>query len=100
MINLFTKLRKHAVLIILLTSPMIVLCGCASNKGAEVSGEGQKLITDIVTTDEAAATSVSVKGNRLLTYTSNKQVFPLGVVFYFPETKLGNIDTIYEPPRK
>ncbi|MBW2410963.1 MAG: type IV pilus secretin PilQ, partial [Deltaproteobacteria bacterium] len=98
MINLFTKLRKYAVLIILLTSPMIVLCGCASNKGAEVSGEGQKLITDIVTSDEADATSVSVKGNRLLTYTSNKQVFPLGVVFYFPETKLGNIDTIYEPP--
>jgi type IV pilus assembly protein PilQ len=98
MINLFTKLRKHAVLIILLTSPMIVLSGCASNKGAEVNTEGQKLITDIITSDDAAATSVSVKGNRLLTYTSNKQVFPLGVVFYFPETTLGNIDTVYEPP--
>ncbi len=98
MINLFTKLRKHAVLIILLTSPMIVLCGCASNQGAGVNAEGQKLITDIVTSDDAAATSVSVKGNRLLTYTSNKQVFPLGVVFYFPETKLGNIDNVYEPP--
>ena len=97
MINLFTKLRKHAVLIILLTSPMIVLCGCASNQGAGVNAEGQKIITDIATSDDDDATSVSVKGNRLLTYTSNKQVFPLGVVFYFPETTLGNIDTVYEP---
>ena len=98
MSNLLTKLRIHAVLIILLTSPMIVLCGCASNKGAEVDAEGQKLITDITTSDDATATSVSVKGNRLLTYTSNKQVFPLGVVFYFPQTTLGDLDTIHDPP--
>ena len=98
MINLLAKFRKHAALIILLTSPMIVLYGCASNKAAEVNAEGEKLITDIVTGEDDASTSVSVKGNRLLTYTSNKQVFPLGVVFYFPETALGNIDSIYEPP--
>jgi type IV pilus assembly protein PilQ len=98
MINLFTKFSRPAVVIILLISPMMLLYGCASNKAAKVKAEGQKLITDIITSEDAESTSVSVKGNRLLTYTSNKQVFPLGVVFYFPETTLDNINTVYEPP--
>ncbi|UCE55680.1 MAG: type IV pilus secretin PilQ [Desulfobacterales bacterium] len=96
--NQLLAFRRKAVLIILLISPIILLYGCASNKAAEVSAEGQKLITDIITSEDAKSTIVTVKSNHLLTYTSIKQVFPVGVLFHFPDTSLDKIKTVYEPP--
>ena len=98
MINLFTKLNRTVVLIILIICPVILLYGCASNKAAEVNTEGKKLITDITTNEDTQSTVVSVRSNGLLTYKSIKQVFPLGVLFFFPETSLDKIKKIYEPP--
>jgi type IV pilus assembly protein PilQ len=98
MINLFTKLNRTVVLVILIISPVMLLCGCASNKAAEINTEGQKLITDITTDEDAKFTIVSVKGNGLQTYNSIKQVFPLGVLFFFPDTSLDDIEKIYEIP--
>ena len=96
--NQLSTFSRKAVLIILLISPIILLYGCASNKTAQVGAEGEKLITDIITSEDAKSTVVTVKGNHLLTYTSIKQVFPLGVLFHFPDTSLDKIETVYEPP--
>ena len=98
MINQFNKSNRIVVLLVLIVSPILILYGCASHKAAEVQAEGKKLITDITTSEDAQSTVVSVKSNGVLTYTSIKQVFPLGVLFYFPETSLDNIKTVHEPP--
>jgi type IV pilus assembly protein PilQ len=73
------------------------LHGCASHKAAEGKAEGKKRITEIITHDDVKSTTVTISGNQMLTYTSIKQVFPLGVLFHFPETALDNIQTDYTP---
>jgi type IV pilus assembly protein PilQ len=98
MINLLSKFTRKAVLIIFLSTPIILFCGCASNKATEAKAAGNKLITDIIMSENPTSTIVTVKSNRLLTYTSLKQVFPLGLEFRFPETSLENIATVYVPP--
>jgi type IV pilus assembly protein PilQ len=76
-----------------------LIAACASQNAAKgKAAEETRLITDIITSEEAESTSVTVKGNRELTYTAIKQVFPLGVLFDFPGTALDNIKTIYYPP--
>ena len=104
MIYLITRfLRKEALLIFLLSAAMI-FAGCASNK-ADVekldTDEGSvepNLITDIITAEDSESTTVAVRGNRYLTYTSIKQDIPLGILFYFHETGLGeSIQSTYTP---
>jgi type IV pilus assembly protein PilQ len=76
-----------------------VLTGCASQHASNVQNAAEtKLITDIITSENADSVIVTVKGNRPLTYTANKQEFPLGVLFHFPETALDKIKTEYIPP--
>ena len=75
------------------------LTGCASQSATQVTrAEGDKLITDIVTSEDAANLFVTVKGNQRLVYTAVKQDFPLGVQFYFPGTALDNLKESYYPP--
>ncbi len=78
---------------------VVLFAACASQKAAKGNAaEANKLITDIITSEVSASTTVTVKGNQALTYTAIKQVFPLGVLFDFPETSLDNIKTVYYPP--
>jgi len=66
--------------------------GCASQNTAQVkSSDPDRLITDIVTREDSAALSVTVKGSQPLTYTGVKQDAPLGVLFHFPGTGLDNL---------
>jgi type IV pilus assembly protein PilQ len=75
------------------------LTGCASQSATQVKrAEGDKLITDIVTSEDAANLFVTVKGSEKLAYTAVKQDFPLGVQFYFPGTALDNLKESYYPP--
>ena len=75
------------------------LTGCASQSATQVKrAESDKLITDIVTSEDAANLFVTVKGSQRLAYTAVKQDFPLGVQFYFPDTALDNLKESYYPP--
>jgi len=92
------KLRILSSFLVILL-PMFI--GCASNTKAvketkELPAESstQKLITQISTVENSETSDVRVGGNQLLTYTSVKQSSPLGVLLYFPETELDNIDII------
>ena len=74
----------HVLIALILT---VGLAGCASQSATQVKrAEGDKLITDIVTSEDAANLFVTVKGSQRLAYTAVKQDFPLGVQFYFPGT--------------
>lgn len=97
------KLSIIGALSIFLATLLLHFAGCASStqtvKGqqdTEVSS-GPKLITNISTAEDAESSMVLVQGDRLLTYTSVKQPFPLGVLLYFPETAIDNIETTYTP---
>jgi len=92
-----SKIRAIAIFLVILIP---VFTGCAQNMAAkkdmEVSPE-PKLITEISTSEDPESFNVLVKGNRLLTYMSVKQLFPLAVLLYFPETALDNIKTNISP---
>jgi type IV pilus assembly protein PilQ len=95
MIDSIKKLFKPIQLSIVLLS----FTACVSQNAVNVKTAGEtKLITDITTSEDAKSTTVTVKGNDTLTYTSNKQEFPLGLLVHFPETALDNIKTVYYPP--
>ena len=86
-----------AATIALMTVAMLVACASKTTAPA-TSTPASKLITDIVTGEDSAATIVTVKGNQPLTYTAVKQDFPQGVLFHFPNTALDNINNVYYPP--
>jgi type IV pilus assembly protein PilQ len=104
MIHLITRFFKKEALIIFLLSTALIFAGCASNKAdveklddAEVS-VASNLINDIITAEDSESTTVTVRGNRYLTYTSIKQDIPLGILFYFHETGLDeSIQSTYTP---
>jgi len=97
------KLSITGAIAIFLATLLLHFAGCASStktvKGQLDTAESSepKLITDISTTEDSESSTVLVSGDRLLTYTSVKQPFPLGVLLYFPETALDNIETTYTP---
>ena len=97
------RLSRIGAIVFFLGILMTVLAGCASNtmtvketKEDAVQSE-PKLITDISASEDLKSSVIWIRGNRLLTYTSVKQPFPLGVLIYFPETILGDINTAYVP---
>ncbi|MCP4149234.1 MAG: AMIN domain-containing protein, partial [bacterium] len=95
MIDSIKKLFKPIQLSIILLSFM----ACVSQNAVNVKTDGEtKLITDIITSEDAQSTIVTVKGNGTLTYTAIKQEFPLGLLVHFPETALDNIKTVNYPP--
>ena len=76
-----------------------VMAGCASQNTAQVrSAEEDRLITDIVSREDASSLSITVKGNQQLSYTAVKQDAPPGVLFHFPATGLDNLKEVYYPP--
>ena len=100
MLDINTKLYRPLRAAVILFSSVILIAGCATQQTANVkSAEETKLITDIVTSEDAESTIVTLKGGPTLIYTANKQVFPLGVLFHFPETALDNIKEVYYPPQ-
>jgi len=98
--DIITKLSRPLRGGVILFSIILLIAGCASQNSANVkSAEETKLITDIATSEDAESTIVTVKGGPTLTYTAIKQVFPLGVLFHFPETALDKIKEVYYPPQ-
>jgi len=67
-----------------------------TEKGAAEPME-PKLITEISTSEDSESFMVWIKGNQLLAYTSVKQPVPLGVLLYFPETALGDMNPTLTP---
>ena len=94
MINQFTIRRKIFLWIIPLIALMAWFAGCASNKAADVKAKGARRITGITTTVTADSVMVTINANQPLTYTAIKQVFPMGVLFHFPETALATDKTV------
>ena len=94
------ELSKICGVAIFLMVLMLVVTGCASTSTipqakTSPASDAVKLITNITTGEDSEFFYVTVAANKPLTYTSVKQVSPLGVIFYFPETALDAIQTDY-----
>jgi type IV pilus assembly protein PilQ len=97
MTHQFSNARKIFLLIIPLLTLIAWFAGCASNKAGDVKAMGAKRITAITTRVTADSVIVAIDGNQPLTYTAIKQVFPMGVLFHFPETSLDKVKTVTTP---
>jgi hypothetical protein len=83
----------------LLLALMIVLFfGCASNPATNAKVSESRRITDILISKNSGSLVITIKSNQPLTYTANKLVFPMGVLLYFPETRLDLDSSVYMPP--
>jgi type IV pilus assembly protein PilQ len=97
-INSFAKRRKYFLRIILLVASMAWFGGCATDKAGDVKATAAKRITGIAAEVTADSVIVTIQGNQTLTYTAIKQVFPMGVLFHFPQTSLATDQTVTTPP--
>jgi len=92
------KKRGIKALAIFLGLLMVIFVGCVATKTAKKADTDAgdtaepKIIREIITGEDSESSMVMIRGNRLLTYTSVKQPYPLGVLLYFPETALANIE--------
>ncbi|MFC1812067.1 type IV pilus secretin PilQ [Thermodesulfobacteriota bacterium] len=92
------KKRGIKALAIFLGLLMVIIAGCVASKTAKKADSDvqdtaeSKIIKEIITGEDSESSMVMIRGNRLLTYTSVKQPYPLGVLLYFPETALENIE--------
>ena len=84
------------VLIVALLAALAV--GCASPSAQVKSADADRVITDIVTREDAAALSVAVRSNGPIPHTAEKQEAPLGLWLKFPGTGLDNLKEVYFPP--
>ena len=96
------KLLKKKTNGFFLVALMLFYIGCASNSTAIKATKDDtstspklNLITDISSEENSVSSNVYIKGDNTLTYTSVKQPFPLGVLLYFPDTAIDDIDTTY-----
>jgi type IV pilus assembly protein PilQ len=79
---------------------LLVTTGCATTKPGEAEAEyaaSESVIHEVTVSEEQTAVFVTVKGNRPLSYSAIKHLFPLGVVLYFPGTSLEGIQETYVP---
>jgi type IV pilus assembly protein PilQ len=97
-INQLKRQQRLYLLIFSLVALMAGYAGCASNKAADVKQTGDKRITGITTRLSDDQVIVTIDGNQPLTYTAIKQVFPMGVLFHFPETALDRVTSVTTPP--
>ncbi|MDM8555764.1 type IV pilus secretin PilQ [Desulfococcaceae bacterium HSG7] len=96
------KSRRKLYFILLAITAWGFACGPATRVERTANSENRdvtstKMITSIITTDEADGFGVLLKSERLLTATSIKQPYPLGVILYLPETVAPDLKTIYTP---
>ncbi len=77
---------------------MVLFLGCASQQKADERVTGPKRITNMMISKNPESLILTIEGNRALTYTAEKLVFPMGVVLQFPDTRLELPGRIYLPP--
>ncbi|MCF8036204.1 MAG: type IV pilus secretin PilQ [Desulfobacteraceae bacterium] len=85
-------------LISLLIGFVLVVAGCSTLSPQE--GAEKTVVNTINRVEAASATEsgrIEIQSSEELQYTAVKQLEPLGVIFYFPQAGLGEVDTSYTP---
>jgi hypothetical protein len=98
MINQLTNKGNKTILTIPLAVMIAVSFGCASQKAADMKPHKTKHITDIIISENSESLIFTIKGDQSLTYSADKQLSPIGVMFNFPDTTLDIPKQVYIPP--
>lgn len=98
MIKIYSMLTENKKILAIGIILMISMAGCAGqveNKTPDeaVNSDLSKVIDSITTEQSGGAFNIYLRGSQNLNFTSVKQPFPTGVILYFPNTKLDNINT-------
>lgn len=96
MINFRMNLKQCRTLLSIGIIASMLVSGCATrmeNKSSSEIGQADssKVINFITTDQNQNNFNIHLKGSENLTFTSVKQPFPAGVILYFPNTRLNNI---------
>ncbi|MFW6333736.1 MAG: AMIN domain-containing protein [Desulfosalsimonas sp.] len=77
----------------------LLAAGCATLSPEQEQEEGSEIteITGIEAESREQGGTVEVQSSGDLDYTSVKQHDPTGVIFYFPQSRLGDVDTSHTP---
>ncbi len=82
------RVFEHAILLILI---LTFISACASKLGAKTSNPiNVRNIKSVSVLEKDDSIDIRIIADQLLTYTSVKQPYPLGLIFYLPDTKLND----------
>lgn len=98
MINLQRILKKRTRLLSICIFVSVLIPGCATqmeNKSSSETGQlkKSKVIHSLTTDQSENSFNIHIEGSDNLAFTSVKQPFPTGVILYFPNTVLKNIQS-------
>lgn len=96
MINFPSTVKAYKTSLSIYAIIMVLLAGCATQVEQRdipkiVQSNQNKVITSIAADQDEFSFNVHLKGSEGLTFTSVKQPYPVGVILYFPNTKLNGI---------
>lgn len=97
---LLRKFRGNGWVLLPLILLLTTMTGCATTKPGEVESESaasENVIHDVTVSEGETSVVVTVKGDRPLSYSAIKHLFPLGVVLYFPGASLEGAQETYAP---
>jgi len=77
---------------------VVLLVGCAGNHYTDLSPPASARIVDIAINETSDSFLFTIKGDKSLKYTAEKQVSPLGVVIRLPDTAMEIFERVYIPP--
>lgn len=105
MLYTISNFKKRTQALLIASVMLFFISGCASTtpSGVQTTSPAMgddRAINGLTVSEDASTLKVKISGNSPLRYTSVKQAFPLGIVLYFPGTKLENIDSEYPPEGK
>jgi len=93
-----TNAKTKILLSVFLAFTTGLLLGCATQNVADVTSHSSKRILDIIINENSESLILIIKGNQTLTYTSDKQINPNRILFYFPDTILESFSGLFLPP--
>jgi hypothetical protein len=75
--------------------------GCASAPAGDAAGAPlpSRVITDVLTVEDASTVAAVIRSTQALTYAATTQESPYGVLFQFPDTGIDGLGALYYPPR-
>ncbi|MCP3954567.1 MAG: hypothetical protein GY697_20465, partial [Desulfobacterales bacterium] len=93
-VNKKPGLRTLSAMLIMVA---LLLSGCVATEEADTPKVAEpakvlKKITEVRFAEDSENVSIWITGNQVLTYTSVKQPFPAGVILYFPDTSLEDVE--------
>ena len=92
------KMNKLLTAVLVLT--VVALVGCAAHDAARSDRKEPNQIVDISIDNDSDSLNLKIQTIQSLIYTEHRIAKPRGIVFSFPDTKIGGVKGLYKTPGK